>query len=64
MAEYEKIVRKILKNHGCKFLRHAKGDHDIWINPANNKQTTVDGKIKSRYTANAIFRQLGIDCRI
>ena len=63
MAEYEKKVREILTMNGCLFKRHGKGDHDIWYNPANNKQTTVDGKIKSRYIANAIMRQLGIDYR-
>lgn len=61
MAEYEKKVRKILSENGCHFLRHGKGDHDIWINPANGKQTTVDGVIKSRQTANAIFKQLGVN---
>ncbi len=33
MAEYEKKVRKILKLHGCTFVRHGKGDHDIWYSP-------------------------------
>jgi hypothetical protein len=26
MAEYEKKVRQILKDHGCYFVRHGKGD--------------------------------------
>ena len=60
MAEYEKKVRDILSNNGCYMLRHGKGDHDIWINPNNDKQTTVATKIKSRYTANSIMKQLGI----
>ena len=29
MAEYEKKVREELKRHGCVFVRHGKGDHDI-----------------------------------
>ena len=60
MAEYEKKVREILKSHGCTFVRHGKGDHDIWYSPITNSQITVDGKIKSRHTANAIMRQCGI----
>jgi hypothetical protein len=32
MAEYEKKVREVLKKHGCYFVRHGKGDHDIWYN--------------------------------
>jgi len=29
MAEYEKKVRIMLKEHGCSFVRHGKGDHDV-----------------------------------
>ena len=63
MAEYEKKVREILKNNNCSFLRHGKGDHDIWYSPINNRHITVDTKIKSRHTANAILKQCGIDYR-
>lgn len=61
MAEYEKKVRQILNSNGCVFLRHGKGDHDIWENPATGKRFTVDGKIKSRHTANAVMKQAGIN---
>jgi predicted RNA binding protein YcfA (HicA-like mRNA interferase family) len=60
MAEYEKKVRKVLKSYGCHFLRQGKGDHEIWYSPINNVCVTVDGKIKSRHTANAILRESGI----
>lgn len=63
MAEYEKRVREILKKNGCIFYRHGKGDHDIWFSPIVNAYVTVDGKIKSRHTANAILKQSGIDYR-
>ena len=33
MAEYEKKVRDILRQNGCSFVRHGKGDHDIWYSP-------------------------------
>ena len=61
MAEYEKKVREELKRHGCYFVRHGKGDHDIWYSPITCINVTVDGKIKSRHTANAIMKQSGID---
>ena len=61
MAEYEKKVRDILKENGCYFVRHGKGDHDIWYSPISKCHFTVDGKIKSRFTANAIMKQSGID---
>lgn len=63
MAEYEKRVRKILKNHNCNFVRHGKGDHDIWYSPITDRHFTVDGKIKSRHTANEIMKQSGIDLK-
>ncbi|GHS85791.1 addiction module toxin, HicA family protein [Synergistales bacterium] len=61
MAEYEKIVRDILRQNGCYFERHGKGDHDIWYSPITNCHVTVDGKIKSRYTANEILKQSGVE---
>ena len=63
MAEYEKKVRIILAANGCKFVRHGKGDHDIWFSPITNKNFPVDGKIKSRHMANEIMKQSGINYR-
>lgn len=60
MAEYEKKVREILRESGCSFLRRGKGDHDIWYSPITDRNVTVDTKIKSRHTANAILKQSGI----
>jgi hypothetical protein len=60
MAEYEKIVRKILSENGCAFVRRGKGDHDIWHSPINNRNVTVDTKIPSRHMANVIMKQCGI----
>ena len=61
MAEYEKKVRKILSEHKCFFVRRGKGDHDIWFSPISQRHITIDTKIKSRHTANAIMKQSGID---
>ena len=63
MAEYEKRIREILLKNGCSFVRHGKGDHDIWYSPITGRNVTVDSKIKSRYTANAIMKQSGIGIR-
>lgn len=63
MAEYERAVRDILAKNGCVFVRHGKGDHDIWYSPLSGQHFTVDGKIKSRHTANAIMKQSGINHR-
>lgn len=57
---YESLVRDVLKEHACHFVRHGKGDHDIWFSPITGRHFTVDGKIRSRHTANAIMKQAGI----
>ncbi|MBQ3930669.1 MAG: type II toxin-antitoxin system HicA family toxin [Firmicutes bacterium] len=64
MAEYERRVREIIGSFGCFFIRHGKGDHDIWFSPITNRNVTVPVKIKSRYTANAILKQCGTDKRL
>jgi ubiquinone biosynthesis protein Coq4 len=61
MAEYEKKVRQILSDHGCRFVRHGKGDHDIWHSPITGRNITVDGEIRIRHVANGIMKQAGID---
>lgn len=63
MAEYEKKVRAILLQNNCSFQRRGKGDHDIWYSPITDRNITVDTKIKSRHTANAILKQSGIAFR-
>ena len=61
MAEFEKRVREQLAQHGCSFVRRGKGDHDIWYSPITKRHITVDSRIKSRHTANAIMKQSGIE---
>ena len=61
MASYEKLLRHILSQNGCSFVRRGKGDHDIWYSPITKLHITVDGKIKSRHTANAVLKQSGIN---
>ena len=63
MPSYEHDVRDLLKAHGCTFVRHGKGDHDIWKSPITGRHFVVDGKIKSRHTANEILKQAGIGKR-
>ena len=60
MPGYEKLLCQLLSQNGCHFVRHGKGDHDIWYSPITKLHITVDGKIKSRHTANAVLKQSGI----
>ncbi len=63
MADFEKLVKKLLRENGCSFVRRSKGDHDIWYSPLSKQNFPVDGKIKSRHIANAIMKQSGISHR-
>lgn len=63
MPGYEIDVRRILSEHDCRFVRHGKGDHDVWFSPISQRRFVVDGKIRSRHTANAIMKQAGIEHR-
>jgi len=60
MADYTRDVKKRLSDNGCTFVRHGKGDHDIWYSPITKRNVTVDGKIQKRHTANAVMNQAGI----
>ena len=53
-------VKRILRRHDCTLVRSGKGDHEIWYSPILKRNFTVDGKILSRHTANAVMKQAGI----
>lgn len=60
MSDYALKVKEMLRDHECKFVRHGKGDHDIWMSPITGTHFPVDSKILSRHTANGIMKQAGI----
>jgi len=33
VANYSRDLKKILREAGCTFVRHGKGDHEIWYSP-------------------------------
>lgn len=53
----------ILKAAGCEFVRHGKGDHDIWYSSISDRRFVVDSAIKSKHTANAVLKQAGLPKR-
>jgi predicted RNA binding protein YcfA (HicA-like mRNA interferase family) len=59
MNDFGKAVRTQLTEAGCAFLRHGKGDHDIWTTAAG-KRIVVPVQIKSRHTANGILKDAGV----
>ena len=64
MADFQRKVRELLKEYGCSFVRHGKGDHDIWHSPITGRNFPVDSRIKARPVANMILKQAGIDLKI
>ncbi len=60
---YNREILKLVKDNGCTFVRHGKGDHDIWFSPITNRPFTIDGNIKSKELANAVMKQSGINHR-
>ena len=64
MADYTKTVRDRLDEHGWCFHRHGKGSHDIWIKQATGQTVSVSKNIKSKHTANGIFKKAGISPKL
>ena len=64
MAGLEGQLKKILREHGCTFVRQGKGDHEIWYSPKTGIRFPVDSGIKSRHTFNGILKRAGIDEKI
>ncbi|MCO5162159.1 MAG: type II toxin-antitoxin system HicA family toxin [Mesorhizobium sp.] len=60
MGKLAKDTRKLLSTAGWTFLRHAKGDHEIWTNTATGAKVTVDANMTSRHTANEILKKAGL----
>ena len=60
VASFTPELVRMLRAAGCQFVRHGKGDHDIWYSPASSLRFPVDHRIKSRHTANAVLRQAGL----
>ena len=61
MGDFTPLLKKALKSQGSYFVRQGKGDHEIWFSPLSRKNFVVDGKIKSRHTANAAMQQAGLE---
>lgn len=59
-ASFTPDILRMLRDAGCTFVRHGKGDHDIWFSPISGDNFAVDGKTLSRHTANGILRSAGL----
>ena len=59
MRGYGRQVREVLIAGGASFVRHGKGDHDIWRS-VSGQPIVVPVNIDSRHTANGILKSAGL----
>ncbi len=64
VSSYGRDLKRILRAHGCRFVRNGKGDHEIWFSPMTELTFTVDAGVRKRFTADAILKQAGIKAKI
>lgn len=64
VATYGRELKRILREHGCHFVRNGKGDHEIWYSPLTDLHFTLDVGTRKRFTAQAILKQAGIKAKI
>ena len=57
---YTHARKRLPQSAGCEFVRAEGGDHAIWRSPITGVHFVVDGKIKSRHTADGVLRQAGL----
>jgi predicted RNA binding protein YcfA (HicA-like mRNA interferase family) len=60
VVDYGVLLRRVLKDNGWRFLRPAKGDHQIWIHDETGRTVSIDAGNKSRHLSNSILKRLGL----
>lgn len=60
MADFYRELVATLRAHGFRLERQGKGSHEIWRNPATDRQVTVPRSTKSRHTANEVLKQANL----
>ncbi len=56
-------LRRLLREAGCEFVRHGRGDHEIWRSPTTGAVLVVDDGMKSRHIANQVLKAAGLPKR-
>jgi len=64
MADYTRTVKKLMSKEGCYFVRHGKGDHEIWYSPITERNIVVDGSISKRNSALKTLKKAGVEQKV
>ena len=57
---FDRDLRILLTDAGCRMVRQGKGSHEIWESPITGRSFPVQVGVASRHTANAILKQAGL----
>jgi hypothetical protein len=57
---YGRQIERLLRDADCTFVRHGKGDHEIWHSPITNRHFVFDRSVRVRHTANGILQDAGL----
>ena len=57
---YRRELEALLREAGCTFIRHGKGDHEIWYSPITKRHFVFDRGVEIRHTANGILKDAGL----
>lgn len=57
---YERQLKKLLTEAGCRFVREGRGDHEVWWSPITRRHFTVDRGVEIRHTANGTLKDAGL----
>lgn len=49
-------LNRKLRDAGCRFERHGKGDHEVWYSPRTQRRFVLGNQLRSRHTANAVLK--------
>jgi len=61
---FYKQIQKILKKNGFRYVRNAKGSHELWQHRDSGLETIVPYNLHSRHTANGILKDIGVNERV
>jgi hypothetical protein len=53
---YGRQIERLLWDAGCTFVRHGKGNHEIWHSPVSNRHFVFDRSVRVRHTAKGILQ--------